>query len=577
MKKTGSKKLWGIIRPALTLLIICALTAASLAFVHSCTKDAIDEQEQNKINQELQTVLPEGKSFEKQTTDFEGEVYAGKDSAGKIIGYSFKVSESGYVDKISLLIGVDMDGKVTGISTISHLETPNIGEDVLVEDYLKQYKGTGTIGELGTDGIDGKSGATVTSKAVRNAVNKALTEFAKITGAQGGDVSDDTSGDTGDGADEDTIAVLPGAVSVSEVLDGVLEVMDKEGKAIGYRFDVIERGYKGNIKMIVGVDVEGTVTGVIVAEHEETPEIGSPATEEEFLSQFVGTEGRVNLGEEIDAVSGGTVTSRAVTRGVNKALDLFKMVTGELNKVLPDATDFVHLGNGILEGKDEEGTTLGFAVVVREKGFKGPIDLVVGVGTNGRVIDVEVVKHNETPEIGSPATDREFLDLFKGAARGVEFGEGLDAITGGTVTSNAVLKGVNTALDAYFAYGKGLLAPGATTYSSMGTSMEEAKNRTGETVGVIVTVVEEGFKGDITMLVGFDTKGAITGVFIADHEETPKFGGPIASAEFLEQFVGMTEQKEIGDGLDAITGGTVSSTAVVKGVNSAIYSFSMIG
>ena len=76
--------------------------------------------------------------------------------------------------------------------------------------------------------------------------------------------------------------------------------------------------------MMVGVDTSGTVTGVSIVSHEETSGLGANATREEFRSQFVGATGSVAVtkdGGTIDALTGATVTSRAVSNGVNAALN----------------------------------------------------------------------------------------------------------------------------------------------------------------------------------------------------------------------------------------------------------------
>ena len=91
---------------------------------------------------------------------------------------------------------------------------------------------------------------------------------------------------------------------------------------IGYCVEVEVQGFGGMITMVVGVDVNGEVTGVHVVSHSEHAGIGGRAMEEEYLSQYVGLSGTVRHEgrNAVDAVSGATDTSHAVTAGVNKAL-----------------------------------------------------------------------------------------------------------------------------------------------------------------------------------------------------------------------------------------------------------------
>ena len=89
----------------------------------------------------------------------------------------------------------------------------------------------------------------------------------------------------------------------------------------GYIVETITYGYAGNITMLVGVCNEGNVTGLQVRDMEETYGLGAEAlTDWEFLAQFLRTEGDAEVGTNIDAISGATVTSKAITRSVNSAV-----------------------------------------------------------------------------------------------------------------------------------------------------------------------------------------------------------------------------------------------------------------
>ena len=80
-------------------------------------------------------------------------------------------------------------------------------------------------------------------------------------------------------------------------------------------------GYAGEVVLLVGVDNDGTVTGLTVRQMEETWGLGARAlTDADFLIQFLGTDGTAEVGGNVDAITGATVTSKAVTRGVNAAV-----------------------------------------------------------------------------------------------------------------------------------------------------------------------------------------------------------------------------------------------------------------
>ena len=89
----------------------------------------------------------------------------------------------------------------------------------------------------------------------------------------------------------------------------------------GYVIGTSTAGYAGQIHMLIGVSNEGSVTGLQVRQMEETFGLGAEALSDwEFLAQFLRTEGDAAVGENIDAITGATVTSKAITRSVNSAV-----------------------------------------------------------------------------------------------------------------------------------------------------------------------------------------------------------------------------------------------------------------
>lgn len=97
----------------------------------------------------------------------------------------------------------------------------------------------------------------------------------------------------------------------------------------GYVVRVAPNGFGGAIDMMVGVDKAGAVTGVAIVSQSETASLGANCTREDFRAQFTGKTGTLSVskdGGEIEALTGATVTSRAVTEGVNTALEFVQEV-----------------------------------------------------------------------------------------------------------------------------------------------------------------------------------------------------------------------------------------------------------
>ena len=88
----------------------------------------------------------------------------------------------------------------------------------------------------------------------------------------------------------------------------------------GYVVETTVDGYAGPIRQWTGVSDAGSVTGLVVRDMEETLFLGRGAlTDVAFLSQFLGTSGEAEIGSGVDAITGATVTSRAIARGVSSA------------------------------------------------------------------------------------------------------------------------------------------------------------------------------------------------------------------------------------------------------------------
>ena len=116
-----------------------------------------------------------------------------------------------------------------------------------------------------------------------------------------------------------------GGVAIESVLAGT----DASGTVVGYVINSLSNdSYGGAVKISVGFDSEGTITGVGIREINDTPGLGLKAKEPAFRDQYVGkneealtvTKMGASASNEIDAISGATVTSNATTNAVNAAL-----------------------------------------------------------------------------------------------------------------------------------------------------------------------------------------------------------------------------------------------------------------
>ena len=176
--KTENTALY-ILRLALTLFIIAAVVAAALAGVNSITKPVIDQLNAEKTQKAIEAVLPGG--FDEELANFDNQgglvskVYKGAN------GYALEVLPSGFDNTITMMVGVDTEGKVLGISVVSHTETAGLGAVAAAqtsagEAFRGQFVGqSGSVGVTKDGGtLDAITGATITSRAICVGVNAAL-------------------------------------------------------------------------------------------------------------------------------------------------------------------------------------------------------------------------------------------------------------------------------------------------------------------------------------------------------------------------------------------------------------------
>lgn len=121
--------------------------------------------------------------------------------------------------------------------------------------------------------------------------------------------------------------VVPEGTTVKEVYAGL-----KGNEKVGYAIKVTPKGFGGLIDMMVGISAEGKIGGIKIIAHAETPGLGANSTNINFYGQYKDKSIDSKLEvikagapkeNEIQAITGATITSRAVTSGVNDAIDFY--------------------------------------------------------------------------------------------------------------------------------------------------------------------------------------------------------------------------------------------------------------
>ena len=172
------------------LLAICLIVSLLLGVVNQITKPRIDAIQAEKIRAAMAQVLEADEYLPIQLQkDLKGvQSVSEARTNGGTLGYVVQVTASGSQGEIQMMVGVDVDNRVTGVSVIKHSETPNIGTKVVADQsVLDRFIGMDHAnGEItvnsGSNRFDGISGATVSSKGVAAGVNTALAAYEAASG-----------------------------------------------------------------------------------------------------------------------------------------------------------------------------------------------------------------------------------------------------------------------------------------------------------------------------------------------------------------------------------------------------------
>lgn len=132
------------------------------------------------------------------------------------------------------------------------------------------------------------------------------------------------------------LIVMTTADSFEESEDGTYYTALSGTDVVGYVFSTSSNGYGGSVEVMTGISVDGEITGVVILSQDETPGLGANCTEDSFLVQFLQKAQSLTVvkntvaGEgEIEAMTGATITTSAVTTAVNSAVEIYESIGGE--------------------------------------------------------------------------------------------------------------------------------------------------------------------------------------------------------------------------------------------------------
>ena len=481
----------------LVLTIICLVASLALAGTNAITKGPIQALAMAAQREAFGAVMTADEYIEMTIPEGSGvSALVEAKQNGETVGYCVVASTGGYAGPVAVTLGVGTDGKVTGakIGDTSFAETSGFGSRWLAENQTEQFVGI-DLKEGGA--IEALSGATVTSTAVLNASNTALAAVNGILGI------------------ERTEPVLVFGVAEKKPVEQMALVGDiHEGSA---------KGFASDVRVQLTKDAAGAITGLAIESSGETSGFGTRCMEDPtFAEQFVGKTAPFAIGENIDALAGATVTSKAVVAAVNAAVEA------------PANPDAVPFGSETADEPAVEAaaTLTGDVKTGKAKGFQSEVTVQLTVDANGAIAELIVKSGDETPGFGTRCgEDENFINQFIGKTAPVE----ADALAGATVTSKAVIEAVNNALT----------APAAPAADAL-------------------TASAKGLLSDVKVTITLNEDGTIATMTVDASGETEAIAKPCTEEAFLSQFIG----KKGPFTADVVTGATFTSNAVINAVNS---------
>lgn len=165
----------------ITLSLVCSIAAGALALVNQATKEKIALQAELEKREALKMVFPSASDSREVIKDKQWEAYNGDEKVGVILQNSVQ----GYSGPIKVLFGLNLNNEITGVKILIHSETPGLGAKITKDSFLEQFNNK-NIDELylkkdnpQKGSIDAIAAATISSKAVTNAIRKTVDLYLK--------------------------------------------------------------------------------------------------------------------------------------------------------------------------------------------------------------------------------------------------------------------------------------------------------------------------------------------------------------------------------------------------------------
>ncbi|NOR18259.1 RnfABCDGE type electron transport complex subunit G [candidate division WOR-3 bacterium] len=286
----------------LTLLIVAIVCSVVLSFVYSYTEPRIAETQAQLTLGGLKQVI-NAQEFVEIISD---TLWNAVDSSGILTGIVFRVFPQGYGGPIPITVGLDLNGKITGVRIASAAEglkeTPGLGVKITEPEFKDQFiDKCAPEAQLKSDGgeIDAITAATISSRAVCNGVKNGIETYLNYLETP-----------------IDKRCVFSDAREFVEIIKDTLWYALKDADTIGIVFVGFTQGYLDCIEFMVGVGTDAKISGVEILYSSETEGIGEAIREKEFLDKF--------KEDSAEAITGATVSSQVLIDAIEEYITRYK-------------------------------------------------------------------------------------------------------------------------------------------------------------------------------------------------------------------------------------------------------------
>ena len=228
--------------------------------------------------------------------------------------------------------------------------------------------------------------------------------------------------------------------------------------------------------------------------------------------------------------------------------------------------------------------------------------VIVGFDANGTIVGIQFLANSETSGYGQKLVDGSedgisFIQQFIGMSEAPEVGANIDAISGATVSSKAAASAVTSAMNCFNEVALGqaavvdegpvtlspeevraMLAPGAASMTQIDAPEGLTEAWQGDDGSYVLYAEDKGWEyatSPMTIAVGFDANGVITGVWVDASTQTAGIGDVAAGEDYLGQYTGIANEAGL-DGVDTVAGSTQSTVGVKKAVRKCVQAIALL-